>query len=155
MNEIAMRGRISKIICDNNIDTAINRLQGYMGLYYGHPFLCEKLAGLYVANEDFLYAGKYTFYKGHLSDQDNEILSVYFQSFGTDYTVILRDLVAIRTRSPLYICDEAKVRIFIMMNKVRDESGFLPKFMWNWYYHFESKLKKDKRYGQLSQLTRR
>ena len=155
MTEAGLRNGINKIIRNTDIDTAIHNLKGYMRLRYGHPFLCENFANLYIEKNDFRQAGKYIFYKEYLSKQDKEILFIYFKSFGYDNTVILRDLVAIRTRSPVHVCYEAKVRLFIMMNEVKAESGFLPKFMWNWYYHFESKLKKDRRHGQFFQSTRR
>lgn len=155
MTEAELRNGIDKIIRNNDIDTAIHNIKGYMRLRYGHPFLCEKLANLYIEKKDFRQAGKYIFYKEHLSKQDKEILSIYFKYFGGDTINILKDLIAEGTKSPVRIEYDVKVELLIMMNEVKAENGFLPKFMWNWYYHFESELKKDKRHGQLSQSTRR
>ncbi len=131
MTEDELRNGIEKIITSNDIDTAINNLQGYMRLRYGHSFLCENLSNLYVEKNDFKKAGKYIFYKEKLSDQDEEILSLYFQSFGNDKINILKDLIAEGIKSPVRIDYDVKVRLFNMMNEVRTENGFLPKFMWN------------------------
>lgn len=155
MNEAELRNGIDKIIRNNDIDTAIHNLKGYMRLRYGHPVLCENIANLYIEKHDFRQAGKYIFYKENLSKQDKEILSVYFTYFGNDKINILKDLISEGTKSPVRIDYDVKVELFTMMNEVKAKNGFLPKFMWNWYYHFESKLKKDKRYGQLFQSTRR
>ncbi|WP_040641626.1 DUF6584 family protein [Psychrobacter aquaticus] len=155
MTEAELTNGINKIIHNNDIDTAINNLKGYMRLRYGHPVLCENLANLYIEKNDFRQAGKYIFYKEYLSKKDKEILSVYFKYFGNNKINILKDLIAEGTKSPVRIDYDVKVELFIMMNEVKSENGFLPKFMWNWYYHFESKFKKDSRYSQLSQSTRR
>ena len=43
-------------------------------------------------------------------------------------------------KSPIIIDYDVKVRLFAMMNEVKDETGLLPRFMWHWYYNFKSKL---------------
>lgn len=141
VNEKKLRDGIDRIIRDKDIDTAIHNLQGYMRLRYGHPYLCEKLADLLIQKGDMLLDGKYIFFKGQLSDKEEEILSVYFQSFKNAKINILKDLIAEGTKSPVIIDYDVKVRLFTMMNEVKDENGFLPRFMWHWYYYFESKLK--------------
>ena len=54
MNEAELRNGIDKIIRNNDIDTAIHNLKGYMRLRYGHSFLCENLANLYIEKNDFV-----------------------------------------------------------------------------------------------------
>lgn len=142
MTETELKNGIEKTICKEHIDTAIHNLQGYMRLCYGHSFLCENLANLYIKKNDFRRAGKYIFYKEQLTNQDQEILSIYFQSFGNDKINILKDLIAEGTKSPVRIDYDVKVKLFNMMNEVKAENSFLTKFMWNWYYHFQSKSKK-------------
>ena len=141
MTEIELRDGIDKTIRDNDMDTAIHNLQGYMRLRYGHPYLCERLADLLIKKGNILLAGKYIFYKGQLSNKEEEILFVYFQSFKNSKINILKDLMVEGTKSPIIIDYDVKVRLFTMMNEVKDESGFLPRFMWYWYHHFKSNLK--------------
>ena len=69
MTEIELRDSIDKTIRNNDIDNAIHNLQGYMRLYYGHPYLCEKLAELLIEKGDIVLTGKYVFYRGQLSNK--------------------------------------------------------------------------------------
>ncbi len=133
--------RVNKVLENDDIEMAIDKLQGRMRQYYGHPFLCQQLAKLLIENDQLLKAGKYLCFQPKLSEEEKNIVAMYFRSFNDDKTVIIKDLIGEGTKSPRKLCNEAKIRIFQMMESIKKDKGYLPRFMWNWYYHFFAQFK--------------
>ncbi|WNJ17891.1 DUF6584 family protein [Pontibacter sp. G13] len=136
MTQAELNKRIKKITKKHDPAEALKRLYGYMYGYYGHSDLCTEIGNILIKQGELIKAGKYIFFKEHLTEQDLNILANYYQSFGNESINILRDLIGSVYRSPKYVSLAGKERMLFMLNELKQQNGHLPKFTLNWYRHF-------------------
>jgi len=130
-----METRVTQILETCPPEVARKRIEGYLNRFYMSQYIKSSLAQLYYDAGEYVLAGKLWYFEQTITPEKQMCKEEFKKAWGHDMEHILQELIPQVFRSPKYLDSFTKKTLLSMMEQLKEEKGYLPRFTLNWYEH--------------------